>query len=1806
MIRNETSSCCFDAHALAALPSMRPSPAAGIAGPRFNRRQKNNIARPTHLPSLLSPSNHATSLPSGECAALPSLPGKAAKRCGEAGRSPLASTTFTDGDVQPPQWSQESKAGDKETQHEQAFLDVLAGALQTSGKNTSRKMSNALGIEHEQITKVAGRAALFHALQRNFDCSDDAVNVGSSGPAHQHSGGLGAFHSLSLQCEVRLHRARAFVAARRGENANMKADANDVLTAVACDCFDRLCASGPASHTLQLLRPILFGAIYQRHGHQHTDDDVACEFKDSEISENRDCAEPRAVMGGRLDAAPLTWGDRHFGTQGSGDKPGIMDASALANESQNDALCGVSGYFSRTTYFERVRELETEHRVLSGAVDGGERDEGTELKLDNDGTDDDKTAAAYAVQLQEMGEQLDDDTQQRVDALLRLMSTVDDRALRHVVRKMIAGSQPSPNSRMRQRGQLGRTSRRCIIDTIMKASAPLPRRKAKTSLPVTPAERTDDRPGLVLTALRSLPQDARFEVLLTAVRELPTEPDALQRSVVDTTNDASVKAQLMAAAKAEQLKFEAEQAVRQRSDIAKAAFRGMSSEERLKLLAELLTIKQHTHGRRQSQAEVELTQAKGTDTLLEAVAATAQMEPVHFVRDWIVRRDQDFRSSNFGEGYDCAVLMADVAKALPDPESIVHLVASLVGSLPSGEQQSAVETTLRVAGPWNATTPVCTFMSELEEDTIKKLLGELLWMSSDEHAFKAMRSTVLHSIGAKSGYQCIEGLASLLEDAPSEDTAVRVLDIAAGKFKPQNLIHLMSLLEARLKEAQINTKSLSSRVQIMLGMFGTMTQTQRREVMMKCLDGQKPVDRMRLVGLDVFFQETFSVLLGEAVKKEHRLHCYWDTPERSNVLATVLHEIPLKDATKVLENFFDKLKKKDRVQALVNISGHFHINVGGRTGENSSSEAGGISSASSAASHLKLEKSFHTVMQHYQRLTRMACNMMLHVIENNDFITASTLRAGADALWAFDIEHYSEFTENFNERQNMQNKRAREARKMFKKGMKVASMISGISSVPAKVNGCDTSASEGTSASSESKSSATTDEDTSGVDESAAQMKLSKTGGILATSAPEQLIVLWYNAEIERASKFFGKEVAAQITMPLPCGHPINLGDDGWCRLAVLTAWLLVNKAGRRLNDDSSLDDASAHEVSELMTPKLKCAPKYSAERRGAKELIKEPDPREAVNKMVLHAQTLGVPKNLVDRHKIVAGDRQEILAFLSNLFVYAPAPAKRYPSSAIQINAKRIKAMTEEVSTLRGMASMSFEQAQKKAAKAAKEAQEAHKNELAREKAEKEQVKNDVATKMSFAGLADFAGGRGAGGFGKLKAVSKALSETKKASEQTFESWALGFVEQVNDMFDKSVNDVETVTGIVSDECCRALHAQVEVCNAERAVSSHCLQQVKRVDQPQTSLAKFERKIEEEAVHFARVDATSMEDIFRHQNNSVESMERVTQVLAAQSQVLRNIYRAYSGMGNVSAEVSMDMSEWRLFIADIHIESPTFSKAMIDICFVESCLVNGKSQEKSLDAGQFTEAIVRLAHGKYDGTKSTAGKGDTTKKKKRELHENLERLLTEHLLPYAQKSSIDEFQRRVANVDVQAVFDRHRPRLSAIFKQYAGVGGSMHTIDMNEFVTLLTDSGVIGEGMSRRDLLSIFNNSQTQDTAEDRALSAELNFDEYLEAVAACATYKYPNPYTSFAQHVDRFIQNFFIDRLTLKGETKSKGDAKGATSQGGVSMPKSKSTRRQSVQRMSVVNRQKSKRKTKRKSVCGSVDGTADSLDLADELGL
>lgn len=114
----------------------------------------------------------------------------------------------------------------------------------------------------------------------------------------------------------------------------------------------------------------------------------------------------------------------------------------------------------------------------------------------------------------------------------------------------------------------------------------------------------------------------------------------------------------------------------------------------------------------------------------------------------------------------------------------------------------------------------------------------------------------------------------------------------------------------------------------------------------------------------------------------------------------------------------------------------------------------------------------------------------------------------------------------------------------------------------------------------------------------------------------------------------------------------------------------------------------------------------------------------------------------------------------------------------------------------------------------------------------------------------------------------------------------------------------------------------------------------------------------------------------------------------------------------------------------------------------------------------------------------------------------------------------------------MQAVFDRHRVRLRQVFSQYAAMEGFGHSQDIKEFIAMLADLGVLSDGFSRRNVLTIFNNSQAQQSAEDLVTSNELNFTEFLEAIAACAAFKFPNPFTGFAQHLEHFLSQYFAKK--------------------------------------------------------------------------
>lgn len=449
------------------------------------------------------------------------------------------------------------------------------------------------------------------------------------------------------------------------------------------------------------------------------------------------------------------------------------------------------------------------------------------------------------------------------------------------------------------------------------------------------------------------------------------------------------------------------------------------------------------------------------------------------------------------------------------------------------------------------------------------------------------------------------------------------------------------------------------------------------------------------------------------------------------------------------------------------------------------------------------------------------------------------------------------------------------------------------------------------------------------------------------------------------ARKHFGKEMPSSVTDPLPDGRAIVMGDEAWERLAALVSWLAMkvatggdvgtHRAGAALVDPGVVP--SQVQSTDSSARRQSAVPHAGARKqlwRRAKQLLAEPDPKAAVGGIIsLVEDTFDVPSALLSADGLLVGDRLSTLSLLTHLFHYSPA--LHFTDTGMETYANRVVQLTEQLSETQQKMDLSFE---------------------------------DAA--MERRALT-------------LNGLQTAGRKTEDRGFK-FEDWAVDKALSLNAELLGAASDVATVGGVVTDESCRALTGHVEWSHAARSVSSGFLREYTTMNAPPPLVGAVEKRITEEVSAFARIDHRSLTDLLR--SESEDEAKAICLVLSEHSLLLRNIYKAYSAMGNVSGQVSMDMGEWRNFISDINVETSDFTTAKVDICFVEASLVDGKTKEKALIPQQFTEAIVRLAHGKFNGIKGGASGAKVGGKGGKPLSDYVVKLFGQHLLPYAEKVS--------------------------------------------------------------------------------------------------------------------------------------------------------------------------------------------------------
>ena len=124
--------------------------------------------------------------------------------------------------------------------------------------------------------------------------------------------------------------------------------------------------------------------------------------------------------------------------------------------------------------------------------------------------------------------------------------------------------------------------------------------------------------------------------------------------------------------------------------------------------------------------------------------------------------------------------------------------------------------------------------------------------------------------------------------------------------------------------------------------------------------------------------------------------------------------------------------------------------------------------------------------------------------------------------------------------------------------------------------------------------------------------------------------------------------------------------------------------------------------------------------------------------------------------------------------------------------------------------------------------------------------------------------------------------------------------------------------------------------------------------------------------------------------------------------------------------------------------------------------------------------------------------------------------------------------------------------------------------MNIKEFMQLMKDKQLLGNKLPHKTVQQLFQNVQNDDAAfeeDDDDMDAEVDYDEFVESVAAVACIVYPNPYVAFEQRIERFILSYLLvgekresKKGTSKGSSKTSGkDKKKDKRKGSVGSPKS-----------------------------------------------
>ncbi len=226
------------------------------------------------------------------------------------------------------------------------------------------------------------------------------------------------------------------------------------------------------------------------------------------------------------------------------------------------------------------------------------------------------------------------------------------------------------------------------------------------------------------------------------------------------------------------------------------------------------------------------------------------------------------------------------------------------------------------------------------------------------------------------------------------------------------------------------------------------------------------------------------------------------------------------------------------------------------------------------------------------------------------------------------------------------------------------------------------------------------------------------------------------------------------------------------------------------------------------------------------------------------------------------------------------------------------------------------------------------------------------------------------------------------------------------------------------------------------------------------------DRKQERELRIYTRVDDRLHSLLEAGGRDPALEKQKVVQLLIQHFEDVRRIFAHYSAVEDGGGNNTMDLKEFVAFVKDSKlVDKQTLPMKEVQRIFIETNQASSQRHEEVEDEGaargystltlnpeveltaeEFVEALLRLAHSKYQHQTQLSGQIDNVNPVDANqgspaplsLSQRFTRLIRQ-AIRHACRSDAERWRRELADTNVKAVLHRHRRGLEALFSEYAG-----------------------------------------------------------------------------------------------------------------------------------------------------------------------